>query len=138
MLISAILSFSCLTACASCSKGEENNEAMNVSNLSSSETDTTTTADVPTLLYMGQASIRITTEEGRVIYIDPYAGNGYDLAADLILVTREHFDHNAVEKVRSRQEGCRIIRARNAVIDGVHQTFDLGKDLRHRPYEFFL
>lgn len=51
---------------------------------------------------MGQASIRITTEEGRVIYIDPYAGNGYDLAADLILVTREHFDHNAVEKVRSR------------------------------------
>lgn len=126
MLISAILSFSFLTACASCSKREDSDGAMNVGTQTSSETDTTTTADVPMLLYMGQASIRITTEEGRVIYIDPYAGNGYDLAADLILVTHEHFDHNAVDKVRNRQEGCRIIRARDAVIDGVHQTFDLG------------
>ena len=118
MLISAILSFSFLTACASCSKGEENNEAMNVSTLSSSETDTTTIADVPTLLYMGQASIRITTEEGRVIYIDPYAGNGYDLAADLILVTREHFDHNArivIAQFYPSQDGVRTACAKSGM-----------------------
>ena len=48
------------------------------------------------LLYMGQASIRIVTETGHVIYIDPYAGNQYELAADLILVTHEHVDHNKV------------------------------------------
>ena len=36
------------------------------------------------LLYQGQGSIRIVTPEGKVIYIDPYAGTGYDLPADLI------------------------------------------------------
>lgn len=51
---------------------------------------------------MGQASIRITTEEGRVIYIDPYAGTDeqYEPTADLILVTHGHFDHNQIEKVK--------------------------------------
>jgi len=37
------------------------------------------------LLYQGHASLRLTTAEGKVIYIDPYAGTGYDLPADLIL-----------------------------------------------------
>ena len=32
-----------------------------------------------TLLYQGQASIRIVTDEGKVIYIDPYAGDSYEL-----------------------------------------------------------
>lgn len=78
------------------------------------------------LLYMGQASIRILTEEGKVIYIDPYAGNDYSLPADLILVTHEHFDHNAIDKVERCQSDCRIIRSRDAIIGGEHQTFDLG------------
>ena len=30
------------------------------------------------LLYMGHASLRITTPENKVIYIDPYAGKGYE------------------------------------------------------------
>ena len=31
------------------------------------------------LLYQGHGSYRITTGEGKVIYVDPYAGGGYDL-----------------------------------------------------------
>jgi hypothetical protein len=62
----------------------------------------------PTLLYMGQASIRIVTAEGKVIYIDPYAGNQYDLPADLILVTHEHFDHSAVDRVTHRNDACQM------------------------------
>ena len=77
------------------------------------------------LLYMGQGSLRIVTETGKVIYIDPYAGE-YQLAADLILVTHEHYDHNAVERVQNRQPDCRVIRSRDAIIDGKHQTFELG------------
>ena len=56
----------------------------------------------PTLLYMGQASIRIVTGQGKVIYIDPYAGDAYDLPADLILVTHDHSD---VDKVSNRSPG---------------------------------
>ena len=80
--------------------------------------------DAATLLYMGQASIRIVTAEGKVIYIDPYAGD-YTMPADLILVTHGHFDHCAVEKVENRNDGCQIITYKEAVVKGVHQTFDL-------------
>ena len=79
---------------------------------------------VPALLYMGQASIRIVTAEGKVIYIDPYAWDQYDLPADLILVTHGHFDHCAIGKVTNRNEDCQIITHKEAVIDGVHQVFD--------------
>ena len=34
-----------------------------------------------TLLFQGHASCRITTRAGAVIYIDPFAGEGYDLPA---------------------------------------------------------
>lgn len=78
-----------------------------------------------TLLYMGQASIRIVTAEGMVIYIDPYAGDQYNLPADLVLVTHGHFDHCAIDKVTNRNEDCQIITHKEAVIDGVHQVFDL-------------
>ena len=78
------------------------------------------------LLYQGQGSIRIVTSEGKVIYIDPYAGTGYDLPADLILVTHDDPDHNKVAKVALRSEDCRIITQDEALAGGVHQTFDLG------------
>lgn len=51
------------------------------------------------LLYQGHASFRLTTASGKVIYIDPFAGEGYDKPADLVLITHEHFDHNAIDKV---------------------------------------
>ena len=38
------------------------------------------------ILYLGHASLRIVTAEGKVIYVDPFAGDAYDLSADLILV----------------------------------------------------
>ena len=78
------------------------------------------------LLYMGHASLRITTAEGKVIYIDPFVGDGYEPAADLILVTHAHHDHNAVDKIKNRNEGHKIITWKEALADGKHQTFDLG------------
>ena len=78
------------------------------------------------LLYMGHASIRITTPEGKVIYIDPFAGEGYDQAADLILSTHDHYDHNAMDLIVGRNDDCRVITRKEALADGEHQTFDLG------------
>ena len=77
------------------------------------------------LLYMGHASIRIETPEGKVIYIDPYVGDGYDLAADLILVTHGHFDHTKVDLIANRNDGCQTITWKEALAGGKHRTFDL-------------
>lgn len=63
-----------------------------------------------TMLYQGHGSYRFVLENGTVVYVDPFAGEGYDLPADLILCTHEHFDHTAVDKMPHAQ-GCTIIRA---------------------------
>lgn len=93
-----------------------------------SEQEETTMAEntsASKLLYMGHASLRLTTPEGKVIYIDPYAGDGYAPAADLILVTHSHFDHTALDKVANRAPDCRVITWKEALAGGKHQTFDL-------------
>lgn len=78
------------------------------------------------LLYQGHGSLRITTADGKVIYIDPYAGKGYEPAADLILITHGHFDHTATKKIQSRNPGCRVITWKEALAGGRHNVFDLG------------
>lgn len=71
-----------------------------------------------TMLFQGHGSYRFTLEDGTIVYVDPFCGQGYELEADLILVTHEHFDHNAVDKM-PHADGCTIIRARD-----VHPTPD--------------
>lgn len=84
--------------------------------------------DVPAhkLLYQGHGSLRITTAEGKVIYIDPYAGDGYSAPADLILVTHGHSDHNAVKLIKKKNKGCQTITWKEALVKGEYKTFDLG------------
>ena len=77
------------------------------------------------LYYQGHGSYRITTNDGTVIYLDPFAGGGYDVPADLILVTHEHGDHNAVE-LPAKKEGCVIWRAADFLKGGVYQTKTFG------------
>ena len=52
--------------------------------------------------FQGHGSFRLTTNQGTVIYVDPYTGGGYDKTADLILVTHEHSDHNRIELVKQK------------------------------------
>ncbi len=51
------------------------------------------------LLYQGHGSLRLTTNSNMVVYIDPYMGEGYDVAANLVLVTHQHYDHTAINKM---------------------------------------
>ena len=78
------------------------------------------------LLFQGHGSLRIVTKEGKVIYVDPYAGEGYDLPADLILVSHSHPDHSAVDLIKNRSEGCQVIYNTDALVDGEYKKFDLG------------
>ena len=77
------------------------------------------------LYYQGHGSLRLTAADGRVIYLDPYAGDGYDKNADIILVTHQHDDHNKIELIKQKP-GCRIITNVEALEGGKHNTFTVG------------
>jgi len=53
---------------------------------------------MPKLLYQGHGSYRLTCDNSFTIYVDPYAGEGYDKPADLILVTQQQSSRDVREK----------------------------------------
>lgn len=81
---------------------------------------------MPKLLYQGHGSFRLTTNDGRIIYVDPFAGEGYDAPADLILVTHQHRDHNKISLCAKKQE-CKIITNVDALAGGRHNRFDMSR-----------
>ncbi len=93
---------------------------------SSTEEKEETEMKDPVLLYMGHASLRIVTGEDKVIYIDPFAGDAYDMTADLILQTHDHFDHKDMSKISSRSSDCVVITQKEALSGGIHNSFDQG------------
>ena len=76
------------------------------------------------LLFQGHGSYRLTGDDDRVIYVDPYRGKGYDAPADIILVTHQHGDHNKVKRCTRKPE-CRIITNEEALAGGKHNSFDI-------------
>ncbi len=76
------------------------------------------------LLYQGHGSYRIISKDNVVIYIDPYAGEGYEVPADLILVTHQHRDHNQLQLV-AKKPTCTIIQDTEALLDGQYQSFEV-------------
>ena len=76
------------------------------------------------ILYQGHGSLRMTLENGKVVYIDPFAGEGYDMPADLILVTHQHFDHNKTD-LPPHAENCFIFDNSDALKGGEYRTLDI-------------
>lgn len=79
------------------------------------------------MLYQGHGSYRFTLKNGKVIYVDPFAGEGYDKPANFIVITHEHPDHVMVDKV-PRADDCLVLRAADfQPIPGAYQTFERKK-----------
>lgn len=96
----------------------------------SSATDTDNTENkeengMAQLLYQGHGSFRLTLSTGEVIYIDPYAGEGYDKEADLILVTHQHQDHNKIDMM-PHAENCVIFQNDDAIAEDGYNTLDFA------------
>jgi L-ascorbate metabolism protein UlaG (beta-lactamase superfamily) len=83
------------------------------------------------LYYLGHASVRIETSEGKVIYIDPYAGEDYSVSADLILVTHYHADHYNLKKV-TRNQLCKVVDCLDAIDGDTYKSFDI-KGIKIQP-----
>jgi L-ascorbate metabolism protein UlaG (beta-lactamase superfamily) len=82
---------------------------------------------MPKLYYQGHGSFRLTSNNGLVIYVDPYAGGGYDIPADIILVSHQHDDHNKIE-LAPQKKNCVIFTNEEAIEAGCHMTLHLDDD----------
>ena len=76
------------------------------------------------LLFQGHGSFRITADDGRVIYVDPYVGEGYDLPADIILVSHQHHDHNVID-LCTQKPNCIIISNEESLAGGKLNSFNI-------------
>ncbi len=86
------------------------------------------------LSWFGRSSVKIRTGEGFVIYIDPYAPGDYSEAADLVLVTHGHGDHNQV-KLTTRKASTVVAAPVGAVEGSIkgHRLVAEGESLKVGP-----
>jgi L-ascorbate metabolism protein UlaG (beta-lactamase superfamily) len=77
------------------------------------------------ILYQGHGSLRLITNSNTVLYLDPCAGKGYDVPADVILVTHQHGDHNQIA-MPVRGSNCVVIQNSDALVDGSYKSFQVG------------
>ncbi len=83
-------------------------------------------AAVDSMTFIGHASVKIRTSQNQVIYIDPFHQPGnYSDSADVVLVTHQHGDHNAVGLVQ-KKKSCVVITNAESNVNGSYKAFTVG------------
>ncbi len=77
------------------------------------------------LYYQGHGSFRITSSEGKVLYADPYLGDGYDKKCDLLIISHEHHDHTKTEIIKFN-DGAVTLRAKDFILNGGYKTYSVS------------
>ncbi|MGH7495669.1 MAG: MBL fold metallo-hydrolase [bacterium] len=77
------------------------------------------------LTYLGHATVKIRTLEGKIIYIDPFQPGDYSDSADVVLITHQHSDHNRLNLVKQRA-GATVISNFEAIQNNAYQSFTIG------------
>ncbi len=80
------------------------------------------------LLYQGHGSYRITSDEGTGDLCRPVRWEGYDVPADVILVTHQHHDHSK-PGARPAYRGVLAHHQQGGAAGGEYQRFEV-KDVR--------
>ena len=74
------------------------------------------------LTFFGHASFKLVTKDDVVIYIDPaFPKADYSQAADIILITHHHGDHDKVELLTMKPE-CVILDNKTMLVDQIYQS----------------
>ncbi|MCL2663721.1 MAG: MBL fold metallo-hydrolase [Oscillospiraceae bacterium] len=76
------------------------------------------------IFYQGHGSFRLKSDSGIVIYIDPFTGEGYDVPADIVLITHQHQDHNELGLITQKPD-CTVITEKEALEGGKHNSFNI-------------
>lgn len=79
---------------------------------------------VDSLTFIGHASVKIKTAQGKIIYIDPFQTGNYSDSADVVLITHPHSDHNAINLIK-RKTNCQTITNANAHQGTTYNNFTI-------------
>ena len=77
------------------------------------------------LYYQGHGSFRITSADGKVLYVDPYLGDGYDKKCDLLIISHEHHDHTKTEIIKFN-DGAVCYRAKDFIADNGYNSYSVS------------
>lgn len=77
------------------------------------------------LYYNGHGSVRLISNNGQVLYLDPFLGEGYEKEADYVLITHEHYDHTQINKLTLKDDTV-IVRSFDMITSNSYKKIILG------------